>query len=462
MYFKKIVLILSFFIIISPKIYAQLKPVHILGEVSFTPEKVILYEVIKGNYHKLANAIPDPNGKFEITFNPEYEGFYMLGTSEEMYISDKSVFYFKGGEQLNVTLNESTYTLNGTKNSEENIILTQWRTLIDPIFQKSFNVVEARSTYVDFFPLQDSIVIQYKTFLDGKTTNNKNFNAIIKSFIDYDLAFIAASFITSLRTIHPKVDDLSEFYSTLKTPEFSKNTVPVYTYPYGQRLLTSLVTVNMMQDRQQYKSGIEGFQIPISYVANDTLKGDFVVQMLSYVNDYESYQTYLQHFGKYILTNDQIEKSENLLKPLLTLQIGTQAFPFDYPDQHDNQVTLESLLGKVVLVDVWATWCGPCRAEFPFLKQLEKDLVGYPIQIVSITIDADRDKEVWKKMIVDESLSGLQLFAGQNNAFSKYYKINSIPRFLIFDKQGKIVNINSPRPSDPELKEILLKEASKL
>jgi hypothetical protein len=80
---------------------------------------------------------------------------------------------------------------------------------------------------------------------------------------------------------------------------------------------------------------------------------------------------------------------------------------------------------------------------------------------VSLSTDAEKDREKWRQMIVDEGLGGIQLFAGQGNEFSKYYKINAIPRFLVFDKQGKIVTVDSPRPSDPALKELLLKELSK-
>ncbi|MNE99606.1 hypothetical protein D3C80_1983100 [compost metagenome] len=60
-------------------------------------------------------------------------------------------------------------------------------------------------------------------------------------------------------------------------------------------------------------------------------------------------------------------------------------------------------------------------------------------------------------MINDQNLGGIQLFAGSGNDFSKYYKVNTIPRFLVFDKQGKIVDVDAPRPSDPALKKLLEK-----
>lgn len=150
-----------------------------------------------------------------------------------------------------------------------------------------------------------------------------------------------------------------------------------------------------------------------------------------------------------------------MIVPLLSYEKGSDALAFSYPDKDGNEVSFASLSGNVVLVDVWATWCGPCRAEFPYLKQLETDIKGKPIQIVSISVDDNEDKEKWLAMIKNESLGGIQLFAGSKDNFSDYYKINAIPRFLVFDKNGKIVTVDAPRPSDPQLKELLFSEAAK-
>ena len=118
--------------------------------------------------------------------------------------------------------------------------------------------------------------------------------------------------------------------------------------------------------------------------------------------------------------------------------------------------------GKVVLVDVWATWCGPCKVEIPHLKKLEEEMKGKNVEIISLSTDDPKDKAKWLKMIKDENLGGTQLFAGgPSNEFSQYYKVNTIPRFLVFDKQGKIVTVDSPRPSNPELKTLLEKELAK-
>src|SRR5690606_18571711 len=118
---------------------------------------------------------------------------------------------------------------------------------------------------------------------------------------------------------------------------------------------------------------------------------------------------------------------------------GEKAFNFSYPDINGDTVTLASLRGKIVLVDTWATWCAPCRVEIPHLKKLEHELKDKDIAFVSLSVDVERDEEKWKKFVQKESLGGIQLYAKGFSEFAQYYKISSIPRFLIFDKEGRIV-----------------------
>ncbi|WAC40819.1 TlpA family protein disulfide reductase [Pedobacter sp. SL55] len=346
-------------------------------------------------------------------------------------------------------------------NSKENIVLKQWRDLTNPLYQKAINFMKVQSTFMDYFPQQEAIVAKSKTFLNGKATGNAKFDQQIKEIMQLDLASYATNFLNTPRSAHPSIEEYSDFYATLKANEISKTTKKVYNYPYGLRTLSALVSVNMRQDKKPYKPGAEGLTTYISYIPNDTLKGDLVLENLGRYKDYDSYKAITDQFGKYLLTKVQKEKDNALISPLLTYKPGTDGLKFAYPDKEGKQVSFASLKGKVVLIDVWATWCGPCRAEFPSLKQLEKDVEGKPIQIVSISTDSEKDKEKWLKMIKDENLGGMQLYAGQDNEFSKYYKVNTIPRFLVFDKNGKIVSVDAPRPSNPKLKELLFAEAAK-
>ena len=116
--------------------------------------------------------------------------------------------------------------------------------------------------------------------------------------------------------------------------------------------------------------------------------------------------------------------------------------------------SLDDLKGKYVYVDVWATWCGPCKREIPFLKEIEKAYHGKNIEFVSLSIDQAKDHEAWKQMVADKQLGGIQLFADNDwkSQFVTDYRINGIPRFILIDPQGNIVSADAPRPSSDELK----------
>ena len=136
---------------------------------------------------------------------------------------------------------------------------------------------------------------------------------------------------------------------------------------------------------------------------------------------------------------------------------NTPSVTFDYENHKGGKTKLEDLLGKYVYIDVWATWCGPCRQEIPFLKKVEEKYHGKNIEFVSISVDVDKDHEKWKTFVTEKELGGIQLFADKNwnSEFMKSYGINSIPRFILIDPKGNIVKADAERPSSPKLQEEL-------
>ena len=91
-----------------------------------------------------------------------------------------------------------------------------------------------------------------------------------------------------------------------------------------------------------------------------------------------------------------------------------------------------------VMVDFWATWCGPCKQEMPYLKQLEKQFED--ASIVFLGLSVDRDKSKWEEMARSGNLTGVQLYLGTQSSFQEAYRAESIPRFILLDKEGKIIS----------------------
>jgi thiol-disulfide isomerase/thioredoxin len=134
----------------------------------------------------------------------------------------------------------------------------------------------------------------------------------------------------------------------------------------------------------------------------------------------------------------------------------------NYENPTGETTSLDDLKGKYVYIDVWATWCGPCIREIPSLKEVEKAYHDKNIEFVSISVDDGRGfkndaaaaKVGWKEMVKDKELGGLQLISdkGWKSDFIQGFQINSIPRFILIDPAGNVVNADAPRPSSPKLR----------
>ncbi len=141
----------------------------------------------------------------------------------------------------------------------------------------------------------------------------------------------------------------------------------------------------------------------------------------------------------------------------------------NYINFNGGTTSLSDLKGKYVYVDIWATWCGPCKREIPSLKKVEEQFHGKNIEFVSISVDDERRSgtkekafESWKTMVKDKELGGIQLFSDNawQSDFVKNYKVNGIPRFILIDPNGNIVSPDAPRPSNPKLVELLEEKLS--
>lgn len=165
-----------------------------------------------------------------------------------------------------------------------------------------------------------------------------------------------------------------------------------------------------------------------------------------------------------------MQSFKNYYGEMISLRIdmpkGAPSPVFENFDNIDGSKTsLSDLKGKNVYIDVWATWCAPCIEEIPALKQLEKDYKDKNVAFVSMSIDDDRAhggsweqaKTDWQQMVREMNLGGIQIYApnGWQTQFIKDYRIKGIPRFILLDKNGNIVDASAPRPSDDKIRRLL-------
>jgi Thiol-disulfide isomerase and thioredoxins len=422
---------------------AQL-PSNINGKIA--PGKlnrVGLYKVLNGRLKEIATAVPDAEGRFAFRFTPEYEGLYSIGSGNVQSQQGLFRFYFRGNEELNLKLDPSNYELTG-KNTPENEVLYKWDRQSKSFHDKGLTP-GGMSTYVDFFPEVEEFKGRLDDIKKTAKTGNANFDQLFAELVDYDFAYYTTSYLQMPRTAHPSKEEMSDYYTTFNADKYLTPTL--MKLPYGDRFLTNLVY------RKVDLSGKPTVDQLVATIGPDVLKAQYVLQHLERARSYDDFQAINNTYKKYFTLPEQIERAKATEVKLVETKIGVPAFQFSYPDITGKKVSLADLKGKVVLVDMWATWCGPCRAEEPHWEKLNEEFKGKPVAFVGVSVDQDKPK--WETYAKEKNLKGIQLHAGSGNELSNAYKVNGIPRYILIDKSGNLITADSPRPSDPKLKALL-------
>lgn len=184
-------------------------------------------------------------------------------------------------------------------------------------------------------------------------------------------------------------------------------------------------------------------------------------QMNEFLAETEGAEVYVEMVNDSL--NERLQAKDDEVEVVLNENADHTEIDVEVMGLNGKTFKLSDLRGKVVYLDIWASWCGPCRKQFPHAKELKAQLSKKELKNIEfLYISIDNTETVWKLAIEELGIEGTHGLSqgGWGSEVTSKFGVSSIPRYLIFDKKGKVVDPNAPRPSDPRLIDILRKLAS--
>ncbi len=419
------------------------------GKITNTEVKKIW---IKGeSFEKEINLKPD--GTFSEKLPIDYEGIYAFETSK-----NRMPIYFYKDSKMNLTADDSNFnaTLKYTgKGSIENQYLVKKTIITSQISNEElFKLNE-----IDFLKKANEI----KSSIENLCNKTKFSDDYFKQKETLNLHYLEQKNLLQYIKMHSYYARLNGFEVSDKFPKFDEkmdldNESDFLLSTEYQDIVMTKFFENIKGDGTSFFVSAKDAIPEIKALKSQSIKNRLIQNGVNDINIENA--NYKNTYNEFIsITNDP--KTKEILTTnynnTIAVEPGKLSPYFNYENHKGGTTSLESLKGKYVYIDVWATWCGPCLQEIPSLQKVEEQFQGKNIVFVSISIDNTKDREKWSNLVNKKELGGIQLLADKewDSKFIKGYNIQAIPRFILIDTNGNIVNAQAPKPSAPKLIELL-------
>ena len=393
------------------------------------------------------------NQTFNYSFTINEPAYYRIG---------RSYLYLSPGDSLDIVLTDrrSTTRFKGKGANANNYLTTVtypkggsfWGDLRFPPGEQHKNVkVEHYNELPEIFT---KVYKKRMAHLDSVQNVSKEFMELEKARLRFD-------YINSLENL------FYLYYPELRKGELTEvemdekmKVAETYLIPYKKEVIGDFNDEKYLQlevfqsllynlKDKEYRTAL---QLPD---LNDSLKEYTLTNNLIYGFNTNGYtQEFIADYNekRKTITNEKylkaLDKKESKYNRIAK---GVDAPDVTFTDLSDNKVKLSAYKGKVIVMDLWATWCGPCMDEKPYFEALEEKYKNNS-DIVFLPISIDK-KSIWKSYFEKHEPKGEHLQIPRTELSE--YQVVSIPRFFVIDKDFKIVDVFAPRPSSGKLETMI-------
>ncbi len=399
------------------------------------------YQIKKISDNHFADTLKLPEGYYKINIGNEYSNIYLKpGMNLKIYVDgnqfDETIRYEGTGAEIN---NLMAAQMLDNENFKEQHKPKQLAMLSEEEFLKLVDsVYQAKLKKLEQLPLQDSKFkeMEAKKYLIEKNSATSMYPLYRQYFSgkEYKPGENYPEALEGLDIKDPQLIKIPGYLDLVQNSLYKD--IPAEKMKEDYMLALVLTAEEKLTDNPQLK------EIIMARLAKSGL------------NRTKNIDEYYKIIDRNVSDAKLKSELEKTYKTLKKVQAGNPSPDFTAYDINGKEYHLSDFKGKNLYIDLWATWCGPCLMEGPYLEKLKKDYEGKNIEIVSI--DVFDDKARWEKMVKSGKLSGVQLIIPDRDAdFLLLYNVTSIPRFIFIDKNGNIIDNNAPRPSSPQIRNLI-------
>lgn len=447
-------LTLSFFILFSNCI-AQDSIVNFSAKIENpNSDSLFILNALTGNKIKTFYL---NNGELQKTGIKLPMGYYRIGDGTE-----NTLCFLKPNYDLHLTLNtklfDESINYSGIGENENNYLAAKY------LFEESLRSVNNYNYYAsleenEFLNFVDSI---YNLKLEFYNKHKQNFDEV---FLKLEAESLKTQYLTKIAQYIPmhmyitKNNDFkvsNDFVDPFKDINFDdEQLIIVPGYIDFVNLYIQNLTLNLKRQNDSISFYNTYVDLIDSEIPNKIIKEGVAHYFGLYTFTYAEDKEYCYNKLKEMISKpENMKPIEQAYAKIQKIKKGAISPGFEFYDIDSNLVKLEDFRGKLVYIDIWATWCGPCIKEIPYLHELQTELKDKNIVFVSICERDDRER--WKAAVISKDLQGVQLFADDaDDKFFTDYLVTGVPRFILIDENGLIIDARAKRPSNPLLKKQL-------